>query len=427
MLVVGIVLLIVIAPTPWYNAQYLIPLAGMLINNALTGLALALNGILDHLTSNRKEHVEVLLCFGATPWEASWPAFTQTIKQALIPAINGMNVIGIVSIPGMMTGQVLGGSSPRKAASYQVVITFLISGMTTLSVSLITALTIRSLFDSDGRLALHILSDQKRLKVAQVFTLATWKRCGASLMRRREARVALLESAQVALTTGQLPCVELKEEFPSKLSGELDPLLDVDILQTIGNGREIKAKFQLRAGEIACIMGESGIGKSTLLKIVSDLWSFNGHVSMLLRGRPSSEFTPQAWRQQVIYLHQMVAPLPGTPKDLVQTIDALKVNKGKPSLDPIPFLEGFGLSADFLTRPWQELSGGEKQRVMCSIAMSANPACILLDEPTSALDDASKKLVEERIQASDCAVLLVTHDKSQVKRLGGSVWNFVER
>merc|ERR1719499_1215942 len=101
--------------------------------------------MIDHIMT-RREHIEVLLGFGASPWEAAWPGFVKSIHAAMIPAINGMNVIGLVSIPGMMTGQILGGASPEKAAKYQIVITFLISLCTFISVGLICALTIRSNF-----------------------------------------------------------------------------------------------------------------------------------------------------------------------------------------------------------------------------------------------------------------------------------------
>ena len=85
----------------------------------------------------------MLLSFGATPYEAAWPTYTATFRQAMIPAINGMNVIGLVSIPVMMTGQILGGSSPKTAADYQIVITVLFSGcqcMAVLSISFFPSL-----------------------------------------------------------------------------------------------------------------------------------------------------------------------------------------------------------------------------------------------------------------------------------------------
>ena len=110
----------VVAPQPWYCPQYMIPIAGMLINKAFTSIAPAVNILSSTLTLER---ITCRCCchFGATPYETAWPGKTATFRQAMIPAINGMNEIGLVSIPVMMTGQILGGSSPKTAAGYQIV------------------------------------------------------------------------------------------------------------------------------------------------------------------------------------------------------------------------------------------------------------------------------------------------------------------
>lgn len=420
LLIMGFFLLLIVTPTPWYNAQYLVPLAGMLINNALTGLAPALNMMLDHLKT-KKEHIEVLLSFGATPMEAAWPGFTATFRQALIPTINGMNVVGLVSIPGMMTGQVLGGSSPTKAAKYQIIIFFMISGMTGLAVFSLCMLTIRSLFDTRGRLASHLITAQTRRGVAQILNPSSWcsRRKPASADSSKHA--PLLDAAVVAPSGLELRCTTDMEFSMSR-----KVVLRLDVQGTIAASRPVRALLPLHEHEIICVMGPSGVGKSTLLKLISDLQAPSPASSMTLQGQPYETVCAQAWRRDVLYVHQSKAPLPGTPKELVQLIQKMKVNRGRQLLDPVPVMEAFGLDSSFLERPWSELSGGEAQRIMCAIAISTRPACILLDEPTSALDEASKALVENTLRAMDCSILVVTHDERQAERLGSRIWRLQE-
>eukprot|EP00927_Polykrikos_kofoidii_P054181 TRINITY_DN48644_c0_g1_i1.p1 TRINITY_DN48644_c0_g1~~TRINITY_DN48644_c0_g1_i1.p1 ORF type:complete len:554 (-),score=74.15 TRINITY_DN48644_c0_g1_i1:131-1792(-) len=420
--VMMIVLLAVVEPHPWYSAHYLIPMAGMLINNALTGMAPALNMITDHFKSS-KEQVETLLAFGATPWEAAWPGFVATFRQALIPSINGMNVIGLVSIPGMMTGQVLGGSPPARAVDYQIVITFLISGTTFLNVWLICALSVRSLFDARSRLLSNSMKKQSFLKIAQCLSLQCCRRKIAVVEGGKgEAKEALLADAspgvESVLEPLQLRAVRAPRQADENFG---DVVLDLDFEGKVASSRPISVRLQLRAGEIGCLQGRSGIGKSTVLRLISDLEE-PGAGGMTVRGRERLSTDVQAWRRDVLYVHQSKAPLPDCPRDLVRRIEGLKVNRKRPCIHVVSFLTAFGLSESFLDRPWSEISGGEAQRVMCAIAMSTRPACLLLDESTSALDEDSKKLVEVQLSDSNSAVLLVTHDENQATRVASSVW-----
>lgn len=87
------VVVLIVAPVPWYNAQYLVPMAGMLINNQLTGTSIALKLMLDYLVTN-KEYLEILLSFGATPMEAAWPGLSSCYRTALLSNINSMSVMG---------------------------------------------------------------------------------------------------------------------------------------------------------------------------------------------------------------------------------------------------------------------------------------------------------------------------------------------
>lgn len=128
-LVISYGLAVVVQVHPWYSAQYMIPMLGMLLGNACSGVAVGLSSILDEF-SNGRDRIEQLLALGATRWEAARASIRQATRMALMPLLNQMNVIGVVSIPGMMTGQILGGSDPATAARYQIIIMFLIAATT---------------------------------------------------------------------------------------------------------------------------------------------------------------------------------------------------------------------------------------------------------------------------------------------------------
>lgn len=384
LLVSGLLLLYIVQPDPWYDAQYVIPLAGMLINNSLSGVALALNAMIDHLY-NHKEQVEVLLAFGASPWEAARPGFVKSVQAALIPAINGMNVVGLVSIPGMMTGQILGGAPPMKAAKYQIVITFLISGSSFAALCLICAFTIQAFFDHQGRHDDSEVKPQSRLNIAKLLDLS---RLCPSKTKVPQATVA----ATPLLADSASPLV-LQPSWEKP--GEGDVILDLSLEGLVGKLRPLKVQLKVRGGQVLCLMGPSGVGKSTILKWIADLTSSQS--SRSLRGQ-SETIMPQRWRREVLYLHQIKAPLPGTPATFIQAVEKLQANAGRPPLQVAPLLQSIGLEERMLERPWSELSGGENQRMMFAIAMATAPACLVLDEPTSALDEASKLLVEEMLK-----------------------------
>ena len=133
---------------PWYQPQYAIPLAGMILGNSLNGISLGLNRLTEQLTSDR-DQVEALLALGATRWEAARSSVRQAIHTGMIPIINSMMVVGIVNLPGMMTGQLLSGVAPAQAVRYQIVIMFLIAAATALGTVSVVLLSYRRLFTAD--------------------------------------------------------------------------------------------------------------------------------------------------------------------------------------------------------------------------------------------------------------------------------------
>ena len=138
----------VIGVHPWYEPQYAIPILGMILGNTLTGVSLGMERMTEELTSGRGR-VEMSLALGATRWAAAQGPARQAVRAGMIPTLNQMAVVGLVSLPGMMTGQVLAGGSPMQAVRYQIVIMFLIAAASALGTVGAVLLTFRRLFSQD--------------------------------------------------------------------------------------------------------------------------------------------------------------------------------------------------------------------------------------------------------------------------------------
>lgn len=142
---------VVLRVEPWYAPQYAIPILGMVLGNTLTGISLGLETVLAGFARDR-ERVELLLAHGATRAEASQDIVRQAVRTGLIPILNAMVAAGIVSIPGMMTGQILAGQDPASAARYQIFILFSIAGGVALGTVGVVLAARRLAFDERDRL-----------------------------------------------------------------------------------------------------------------------------------------------------------------------------------------------------------------------------------------------------------------------------------
>ncbi|KXF81882.1 ABC transporter permease [Enterovibrio coralii] len=139
----------VIQADPWWQAQYLIPIAGMLLGNALTANVLAIERFFSALKTRHAE-LQYYVALG-TP-QPTKPFFKEAMTAALRPPLASMSTLGIVALPGMMTGQILGGTSPLLAVKYQLVIMVAIFISVTLSVSTTLWLSSRAIIDDYGQL-----------------------------------------------------------------------------------------------------------------------------------------------------------------------------------------------------------------------------------------------------------------------------------
>ncbi|EEG78938.1 ABC transporter permease [Dethiobacter alkaliphilus] len=146
-------LLVVIALSPWYEPRYFIPIAGMIIGNSMTGITLGVSRLVEGMQS-QKQLVEAALMLGATPKTAAKPIVNGAFDSAIVPTINSMVGMGIVFLPGMMTGQILSGVSPLTAIEYQIAIMLGIVGSVALTVILFVELGYKTFFNEEQQLDL---------------------------------------------------------------------------------------------------------------------------------------------------------------------------------------------------------------------------------------------------------------------------------
>jgi putative ABC transport system permease protein len=147
-------LTVVVQVRPWYLPQYAIPLLGMILGNALNGVSLGLDRLTEELVRRRGE-IESMLALGADRWEAAHDAIVMAVRTGMIPILNAMMVVGIVSLPGMMTGQLLAGVEPIEAVKYQVVIMFVIAAATALGTVMAVLLSFNALFNRRHQFLFH--------------------------------------------------------------------------------------------------------------------------------------------------------------------------------------------------------------------------------------------------------------------------------
>ncbi len=144
-------LLVVIGLSPWYETRYFIPIAGMIIGNSMTGISLGAERLIDGI-KNRKDLVEGALMLGATPERATKSIVNDAFTAAILPTINSMVGMGIVFLPGMMTGQILSGVSPLTAIEYQIAIMLGIMGSVSLTVFVMVQLGYKTFFNERSQL-----------------------------------------------------------------------------------------------------------------------------------------------------------------------------------------------------------------------------------------------------------------------------------
>ncbi|UCC12360.1 MAG: ABC transporter permease [candidate division WOR-3 bacterium] len=131
------------------DARYFVVIGGMLLGNSLRGDIIGIGNFYRAVRRNENRYLYHLAC-GATTMEALSPYFKESFISALQPTIATMATMGIVFLPGMMTGQILGGVSPLLAIKYQIAIMIAIFVSTTIAINLTILFTVRTCFNEYG-------------------------------------------------------------------------------------------------------------------------------------------------------------------------------------------------------------------------------------------------------------------------------------
>ena len=137
----------------------MIPIFGMLVGNSMNAIALSLDRMYSEIYAHL-DQVEQLLCFGATPWEAVIVYARKAVTAGMTPTINSLMVVGLVSLPGMMTGQILAGMNPVEAVRYQFVVMIMMAAAVSIGCLLIVGFSYRRMFNEDLALVEAIRKSQ---------------------------------------------------------------------------------------------------------------------------------------------------------------------------------------------------------------------------------------------------------------------------
>lgn len=139
-------LILILQVKPWFNPQYCIPISGMIVGNSMTGIALGANKLCSEMKDKRGQ-IENSLMLGATPKRATHEIVNEAFDSSILPTMNNMLTMGIVSLPGMMTGQILSGTFPLTAIKYQIAIMLAILGCTAITVVIFVSTGYRCFFN----------------------------------------------------------------------------------------------------------------------------------------------------------------------------------------------------------------------------------------------------------------------------------------
>ena len=155
-IVLGLILKFILSVEPWYYPYAMIPIAGMIIGNSLNSATLTVNRFVSEIT-HRENEIEMLLSLGAPVKSAVHDSFMESVKAALLPNINSLMMVGLVQLPGIMTGQILSGIDPLVAIRYQIMIMYMWISTATMVDILVLNLVYRQFFTPQMQLKRELL------------------------------------------------------------------------------------------------------------------------------------------------------------------------------------------------------------------------------------------------------------------------------
>ncbi len=146
-------IILVLSRTIKYESYQIIPVSGMIISNAMVALGLCYKQLISDF-KNKREEVETKLSLGADILPSSIEIIRDSIKTGMLPTIDSAKTLGIVSLPGMMTGLILAGAPPMEAIKYQIMVTFMLLSTTSIASFIACYLSYRNFFNNRKQLNL---------------------------------------------------------------------------------------------------------------------------------------------------------------------------------------------------------------------------------------------------------------------------------
>lgn len=157
--ILGTIMLFILDVKPWYSPYAAIPIGGMIIGNGLNSTSLTANRFVAELKHREKE-IETLLSLGASPKQAVYDAMKASMHASLIPNINGLMTVGLVQLPGVMTGQILAGIDPIIAVRYQIMIMYMWFTTAAMANMIMLAIVYRQFFTKKMQLRRELLREK---------------------------------------------------------------------------------------------------------------------------------------------------------------------------------------------------------------------------------------------------------------------------
>jgi ABC-type multidrug transport system fused ATPase/permease subunit len=301
----------------------------MLLGNAVSGVSLAASLLLTGLVE-RKTEVEALLALGARPAQAARTLFAEATRTGFMPTLNSMLVIGLVSIPGMMTGQILGGAPIWQAALYQMFIMYLIAATCFFAIFLTLSVIQARAFGRSGCLVASRVFFPRAKPAPSGGTRAGLGKFGADCTALLCGGGRTRSGGAAAGGIGGPAAEPLLDARPGRAEpgalgfavvgggpgGSDDVVLRVKDFayghalggkhRETGRGNAFTplaatVELELRAGQIAIVRGANGAGKTTFLRALAQLHEgFSGELE--LSGRKMGDFLPEEWRRCVRFV-----------------------------------------------------------------------------------------------------------------------------
>jgi len=201
-----------------------------------------------------------------------------------------------------------------------------------------------------------------------------------------------------------------------------------NVMKSYTNGIKIinNLNFTINNGEFITLIGKSGCGKTTMLKLINGLIKPDAG-NILIKGKEINDWNIIELRRSIGYVIQQIGLFPhlNIEDNISFVLNIKKVPKKEMKSRAKELIQLVGINEEYLKKYPRELSGGQKQRVGVARALASNPDIILMDEPFGAVDEITRKTLQEEIlklqDSLKKTIVFVTHDIDEAFKLGSRI------